>query len=77
MVLLARYTDANTRTPVLTLSLLPNQLSWFAGPILASVLASRALPLPFIFGAAACAVGALLSLTLSRTRTTGYRPDGS
>ena len=77
MVLLARYSDAETRTPVLTLSLLPNQLSWFLGPLLGSVLASYSLKLPFIFGAAASLVGVLMSLSLTRTGPAGWRSERS
>lgn len=60
MVLLARYADPETRTPVLTLSLLPNQLSWFLGPLTGAVIATSGVTLPFAFGATACimAVGA-------------------
>jgi MFS family permease len=65
MVLLARYADAKNRTSVLTLSLLPNQLSWFLGPLAGSLLASWRLELPFVFGAVAALAGLLVSVALS------------
>ncbi len=77
MVLLARHSDAATRTPVLTLSLLPNQLSWFLGPLLGSFLATRSLQLPFLFGAVACGLGAIMSLSLSGPRAARRTPNGT
>lgn len=66
MVLLARHSDQAARTPVLTLSLLPNQLAWFLGPLLGALLASARLELPFGFGALACALGITISMSLPR-----------
>jgi MFS family permease len=51
MVLLARYSPTSKRSSILTLSLLPQQLSWFLGPLAGTAIA--ALSLRGVFWAAA------------------------
>ena len=70
MVLIARLSDPQNRTAVLTLSLLPNQLSWFLGPLTGAMLASVRITLPFVFGTMACLSAALISRSLGRIERT-------
>lgn len=64
MVLLTLYTPHDRRSSVLVLSLLPQQLSWFLGPMAGSLLSKIGLLAPFWAGAAAIMAGWVLSFRL-------------
>jgi MFS transporter, DHA1 family, multidrug resistance protein len=64
MVLLALYAPKEKRSAVLTLSLLPQQLAWFLGPLAGSLAAAYNLRLAFWCGAAAMLAGYAASLRL-------------
>lgn len=63
-VLLARFTPPSRRASLLNLSLLPQQIAWFLGPLLASGLARVSISAPFWAAALACTLGLLLTLRL-------------
>jgi DHA1 family multidrug resistance protein-like MFS transporter len=64
MVLLAFYAPKEKRSAILTLSLLPQQLAWFLGPLAGSLLVSEGLRLAFWGGAIAMVAGLAASLRL-------------
>ena len=67
MVLLALYSPIEKRSSVLTLSLLPQQLSWFLGPFTGTFLTAISLRTPFIVGSVGMAIGLILTYRLPRT----------
>jgi DHA1 family multidrug resistance protein-like MFS transporter len=64
MVLLAEYSPRDKRSSILTLSLLPQQLSWFLGPLAGAALAGISLRAVFWVGAGALLAGVLVSARL-------------
>ncbi len=64
MVLLALYAPRDRRSTILTLSLLPQQISWFLGPVSGSALTLWSLRAPFWAGGVALLLGLLASLRL-------------
>jgi MFS family permease len=64
MVLLAFYAPKEKRSAILTLSLLPQQLAWFLGPLAGSLLVGQGLRLVFWGGAIAMVAGLIASLRL-------------
>ncbi|MCC6730830.1 MAG: MFS transporter [Chthonomonadales bacterium] len=71
MVLLALYSPPRRRAAILTLSLLPNQLSWFLGPLAGSAVSHWSVRAPFWVGAGAAALGWLACLRLPRPAAEG------
>ncbi|MGC8666719.1 MAG: MFS transporter [Chthonomonadales bacterium] len=65
ITLLALYTPTEKRAHVLNLSLLPQQLSWFLGPLTGARAAQISLALPFWIGASLLAGAWAVSWTLS------------
>jgi MFS family permease len=64
MVLLALYSPPSRRSAVLTLSLLPNQLAWFTGPLAGSIVVGLGIRAPFALAATGLAVGVVICLLL-------------
>jgi MFS family permease len=71
MVLLALYAPPSRRAPILTLSLLPQQMAWFLGPLLGSFFATFSLSLPFWVAAFALLAGGIASFRLPAPSTAG------
>lgn len=65
-VLLTLYSPPDRRSAILTLSLLPQQLSWFAGPLAGTAMVGWGLAVPFVVGAIVLFVGVAVSLALPR-----------
>ena len=65
-VLLASYTPVARRASLLNLSLLPQQIAWFLGPLLGAGLAQFSIAAPFWAAAAAMTLGLLLAARLPR-----------
>jgi MFS transporter, DHA1 family, multidrug resistance protein len=68
MVLLALYAPRDKRSAILTLSLLPQQMAWFLGPLAGSALTSLGLRAVFWGGAVALLAGWVASLRLPPVR---------
>lgn len=69
MVLLALYAPPSRRAPILTLSLLPQQMAWFLGPLLGSFFATFSLTLPFWAAAFVLLAGGIASFRLPAPNT--------
>jgi MFS family permease len=64
MTLLALYSPRERRSSILTLSLLPQQLAWFLGPLTASIVSWFGIRPVFWTGVAAVIMGLMVSLRL-------------
>ncbi len=71
VVLLAFYTPRDRRASVMNLSLLPQQLAWFLGPLAGAGLSGVALTAPFWGGAVALALGGAASMRLPVPKVMG------
>jgi MFS family permease len=68
MTLLALYSPADRRSSILTLSLLPQQLAWFLGPLIASLLGTLDVRVVFWAGVVALLIGLKASFRLPDPR---------
>lgn len=70
MVLLANYSPPDKRSSILTLSLLPQQLSWFLGPLAGAAVAAASLRSVFWLASVALLMGVALSFRLTHEEPT-------
>jgi MFS transporter, DHA1 family, multidrug resistance protein len=75
MVLLAFYAPPDKRSAILTLSLLPQQLAWFVGPLAGSALSFISIRAVFWGGAMSLVAGWLASLRLPPVRDEPVRDE--
>jgi DHA1 family multidrug resistance protein-like MFS transporter len=73
-LLLTDLAPPERRSAILTLSLLPNQVAWFAGPAAAAVVASYGAVWPFYLGVVAAVAGLVFTLRLHTAAPTELEP---